>query len=302
LPKEDVPIPEGNSNSSRSKVSKSYLSQICHLLTFNASPATRLKKSMMIISIDIDAGSKLLGYINGGKNDAAVHKHLSEATIGQIEETALPLFVELFENVGIPATFAVRGQLLDCCDGSIDRLLDSCVAHDIGAHGYSHKQFSHLSCAEADYEIGKTTEAIKKLGITPHSFIFPRNTIAHLDILERYGYKCFRSNGGLRHDAMQIEKIGNIYKFFPSMLLDQDTDLTIVKRFLNIGIAKKGPLHFWFHLWNFGKNEKTLRYNVEKCLKPFLQYAEQRRQQGLLSFETMDSAVKKIENSNMSLK
>jgi hypothetical protein len=286
----------------RTILSKYYLSQICHLTTFSLKPATCLRESMVIISIDIDVGSKMLGYINGGKNDAAVNKHLSESVIGQIEETALPLFVGLFEDMGISATFAVRGQLLDRCNGSIDCLIDSSIPHDIGSHGYSHRQFSDLSFEEANDEIEKTTKAIKKLGITPHSFIFPRNAVAHLDVLERYGYKCFRSNGGLRREAMRIEKIGNVYNMVPSMLLNQDMNISIAKRLINIGIAKKGPLHFWFHLWNFGRNERSLKYNVEKKLEPFLQYLEEKRQQGLLSFETMDSAVRKIEKSQISLR
>jgi hypothetical protein len=290
--------PKSNFDDSINKLSKSYLSQICHLVTLSAKPATSLRESMMIISIDIDAGSKMLGYINNGKNDTAVNNHHSESIIGQIEETALPLFVELLEDMGISATFAVRGQLLDCCEGSIDCLIDSSVVHDIGSHGYSHKQFCDLSSDEAESEIRKTTEAIKKLGITPHSFIFPRNAVAHLDILEKYGYKCFRSNGGLRHDAMQIKRVGNIHNVFPSMLLDQNTDISIAKQLLNIAIGKKAPLHLWFHLWNFGSDERSLKLNLENRLKPFLQYAQETRNQGLLSFETMDTAVKQFEKQN----
>ena len=54
----------------------------------------QLEKSMLIISIDVDVGSRQLGIINGGKNDANVNNCFSEYRVGELEETAFPSFVE----------------------------------------------------------------------------------------------------------------------------------------------------------------------------------------------------------------
>lgn len=282
---------------SRNRLSVSYLSQICHLISFELKePATKLSKTLFITSIDIDAGSRALGYVNKGKNDTAVNKHLSESAVGEIEEIALPLFVDSFDRLSIPATFAIRGQLIEIDKAKINCLLDSTIKHDIGAHGYFHKQFPTLSRKEAEFEIGKTTELLNEIGIQPKTFIFPANKAAYLDILENYGYKCFRDEGYLLNDSMKFQKLRNLYDIYPSLCLGYDTDLSLAKRIIDIAIAKKGPLHFWFHLWNFGKNEYSLKRNLRVLLEPLLNYAKDKERSGLLSVETMASAVEKFES------
>jgi hypothetical protein len=280
---------------SGNRLSVSYLSQVCHRISFELKePATKLNKTLFITSIDIDAGSRVLGYVNKGKNDTAVNKYLSESAVGQIEEIALPLLVDLFDNLSIPATFAIRGQLIEIDKAKIDCLLDSTIRHDIGAHGYFHKQFPTLSSKEAEFEIGKTTELLNEIGIHPKTFIFPANKAAYLDILENHGYKCFRDEGYFRNDSMKIEKHGNLYDIYPSMSLGYSTNLSLAKRIIDVAIAKKGPLHFWFHLWNFGITEHSLARNLSGLLGSLLSYAKEKERLGLLSFETMASAVDKI--------
>jgi hypothetical protein len=279
------------------KLSKSFVSQVCHLLSFEFKKASPIfDKTMFIISVDVDVGCKQIGLLNKGENDANVNRYFSEFAIGKVEEIALPLFVDLFEKTGIPVTFAVRGQLVETHPESISCLLDSPIHHDIGSHGYSHKRFTLISEEEAEAEMNKTSAAFDRIGVTPKSFIFPRNCVNHLSALEKYGFKCYRSNGGgLLHDTMKIEKYGTLYNIYPSMLLDQNTDLFFIKHFLNVTLAKKGPLHFWFHTWNFGMNEKAIKNNLDRILYPLLEYAKQKERMGLLSFETMLSAADKTE-------
>jgi hypothetical protein len=125
--------------------SVSMVSQLCHLLTFGLEPPRKqFETALLILSVDVDVGARKLGLFNEGKNDTCVHKYLSEAQVGEIEETALPLFVDTFSEFEVPATIAVRGQLAALDDGFLDLLLTSPVKHDIGAHGYSHKNFKHL--------------------------------------------------------------------------------------------------------------------------------------------------------------
>jgi hypothetical protein len=250
---------------------------------------------MLIISIDVDVGSKTVGTYNKGRNDRNVHNYLSERTIGEIEETALPLFIELFEKVEMPATFAVRGQMLKIDSKPVECLTETSVQHDIGAHGFSHKMFTKMSGEEADHELEMLSALMKEYNTTPTSFIFPRNGVAHLDVLERYGYKTYRSYGNLWLDCMRIEKTGNLYNIRPSLFLDQSINATLLKGILKIAILKRAPFHVWFHLWNFGKTKTALQRSLNRVMLPFLRYAQQEVSSGSLSFETMASAHKKVE-------
>ena len=169
-----------------------------------------LEKGMLIISIDIDVGKKELGIINRGKNDANVNRYLDEYSVGVIEERALPLFVDLFSDFGVPATFAVRGQSIEVDYSVFKLLLDSSIKHDIGAHGYYHREFTNLSRNEAKNELNLISSGMKKFGIIPRSFVFPKGSVAHLDLLEKYGYLCYRGYGDFMSDCMHIEKQGQI--------------------------------------------------------------------------------------------
>jgi len=181
----------------------SLLSQLYHFLVYSIKNSKmQLENSMLIISIDVDVGSRELGVINKGKNDANVHRHLSEYRIGEIEELVLPLFVETFNDLEIPVTFAIRGQLTEVDDSILALLLKSSPKHDIGAHGYYHKPFKNLSRSEAENELKLISVGMKKFGIVPTSFVFPKNSVAHLDLLEKYGYKCYRSYGGFMNDCL----------------------------------------------------------------------------------------------------
>jgi len=266
-----------------------------HLVSFELKPKMQLEKSMLLISIDIDVGSKLLGIVNEGKNDANVHDFLTESAIGKIEEVALPIFVNLFENIGMPVTFAIRGQMVNVDSTTLELLLDSSVRHDIGSHGFFHRRFETLSYEEAETELSLLSKALKRFDVTPRSFIFPKNSVAHLNLLEKYGYKCYRSKGNFMLDSMRIEKHGKLYNVCPSLFLDQSINSMFLEKILDVAVEKRAPLHFWFHLWNFGTTEESIRGSVNRTILPLLKHAEEKVNSGLLTFETMLSAAKKIE-------
>lgn len=255
-------------------------------------PKMRLENGMFIISVDVDVGSKELGVINGGKNDVNVSSLFSEYLIGKVEEQALPLFIDLFNHFEIPVTFALRGQLTEVCNSVLDLFLESPVKHDIGAHGYYHKEFKNLSQNEAQNELKMISVGMKNFGILPRSFVFPRNSVAHLELLEKYGYKCYR--GGYR-PCTCIEKKGRLYNVHETLFIGQSPSSKFLKRFIDVCIAKKLFFHVWFHPWNFGKSKESIRRNINKLLFPVLKYAQQKVKSGALTFETMLSAAEKVE-------
>lgn len=275
----------------------SLFSQLYHFFAYSVKkPKMQLERGMLIISIDVDVGSRELGVINKGKNDANISsRHYSEYRVGEMDETALPLFAETFDDFEIPVTFAIRGQVTEVNDSVLSFLLRSSVKHDIGAHGYYHREFTNLSRSEAESELKLISEGMKKFGIAPRSFVFPRGRVAHLDLLERHGYKCYRGYGDFMSNCMLIEKHGHLYNVHPSLYLNPSITSEIPKRILDLAIAKKLPFHIWFHLWNFGETKESMKRSIEKLVIPLLDYAKKKEKRNVLTFETMLSAAEKVE-------
>ncbi len=278
------------------ELSVSSVSQLYHYAFFEIKrPKTAFRKGMVIMSLDVDVGSRQLAQINNGKNDANVHRCLSEHHIGEIEERALPLFIDLFDSLDIPATFAIRGQLTETDDLILRLLQKSRTKHDIGAHGYYHRRFKDISVQEARSELEMISAGMKRFGITPRSFVFPGNSVSHLPLLEEFGYECFRDNGEFWNDAMCIEKKGRLYNVRPSLYLNHSVSAFLLKRILDIAIAERAPLHIWFHPWNLGETNEVIRKNINDVFLPFLKYAKSKEKSGVLTFETMISASRKAD-------
>lgn len=276
---------------------KSSISQLSHYVRFRfEKPKTHLVRGMIVISIDVDVGNKELGIINGGKNDRNVNNYISEYSVGAVEEMALPLFINLFDQFEVPVTFGIRGQWLEFPNTALEQLLGSSIKHDIGAHGYSHVTFTELSQNEAERELSTISSLMSRLGIVPRSFIFPKNRIAHLNLLEKHGYKCYRDRGTLFYDGMYIRKHNGLYDVHPSLYLDKGVNRILLMKMLDVCISKKLPFHVWFHLWSFGNEQKSIKKVMNKNIFPFLEYARKKADNEELTFETMLSSINRLEN------
>lgn len=281
----------------------SYISQLYHYIKYSLhKPKFQFNKAMFITSIDIDVGSKDIGVINKGENDSNVHNTLSECKIGEIEEHALPIFINFFEELKIPVTFAIRGQLFEVADSPLQLIFDSSVKHDIGSHGYSHRNFQELSCVEAESELTLVSKLMKNVGLTPKSFVFPKNKVAHLQLLEKWGYKCFRGYGDFLNDGMYISKRGLLYDVHPSLFIGQCTTPSFPMKMVDIAVRNKAPFHVWFHLWDFSsrarkwRKEKAIQKVIDNFFFPLFRYTAEKEKAGLLTFETMLSATQKVES------
>lgn len=276
------------------------LVQLYYLLNYSIrKPKTQLEHGMLIISVDIDVGSGELGVINKGRNDDAwMHSmHMSERRVGEIEEIAFPLFLEAIDHFHIPATFAVRGQLTEVDDSILKTLQESSTKHDIGAHGYYHRRFTDLPRDEAENELRMISLGMEKFGITPRSFVFPNNSVAYLDLLEKYHYTCYRSHSDFRDNRMHIEKKSGLYNIHPSLYISDGIGFGFLMKILDIAIRKSLPFHIWFHLWNFGHTKESIQKTIDKTFVRLFRYGKKKEEAGSLSFETMLSAAEKVEMS-----
>jgi peptidoglycan/xylan/chitin deacetylase (PgdA/CDA1 family) len=174
-------------------------------------------------------------------------------------------------------------------------LLESSVRHDIGAHGYYHKTFTSLSALEAQSELELISFGMKKLNINPKSFVFPKNKVAHLCLLERFGYECYRGEGGLGKDEMWIKKQGRLYDIRPGFHLGATYDPLFIDKIIDISTRNKVPFHLWFHPRDvYETRGRGIRANINYVLLPIYKYAKNKEKAGELSFETMHSVIEKI--------
>lgn len=274
-------------------------SQFLHLVDFVVRrPTIQFEQGALITSIDVDVGSDFIGDINKGNNDINVHEYLTEKRIGEIEEKVIPSLIEFFNSLEIPVTFAVRGQLTEIKCPVLELLLESPVKHDIGAHGYYHKAFTSISTLEAKRELELISFGMKKFNINPKSFVFPRNQVAHLSLLEEFGYECYRGKGGLGKDAMSVRMQGRLYDIRPSFYLGRTTNPLFLNKITEISTKNRVPFHLWFHPSDFYETRgSSARGKVDRVLLPIYKYAKNKEKAGELSFETMYSIIGKISPS-----
>jgi hypothetical protein len=255
----------------------------------------------------------------------------------QAEGPIVDGLISLFERFDICATWAIVGRLLELDDRAagatrhgkqiwyapeiINRVRAAKVAQDIGSHSYAHVYFGGVSreAAVEDLEAAKRVHEQNRLSFT--SFVFPRNQVAHIDVLRSVGVKVFRSVDQGWHMQLRrrlgttagrlanladkalpltpatvrpIDRDG-IVELPSSMLLMGRNGLrravhpTVVVAKATLGLeaaARRGEtFHLWFHPSNFyWDTERQL-----ETLGRILSAARDMREQGRLDVRPMSS-------------
>jgi peptidoglycan/xylan/chitin deacetylase (PgdA/CDA1 family) len=273
------------------------ISQFCHLVTLTVKrPRTQLECGALVTSIDVDVGSSLLGERNKGKNDSNVHGYLSERYVGKVEEEIVPTLIRFFDNLAIPVTFAIRGQLVEVENSILEQLLNSPIEHEIGAHGYYHRTFTSLSRAQAQNELEMISTGFQKFGVKPTSFVFPWNRVSHLNMLERFGYVSYRDEGGLLKEGMFVRRKGQLYDVHPGFHLGLTYDPIFLNKIIDIAATRRLPFHVWFHPRDLFETRGSTQKTIERVLSTIYKYAKEKEKEGTLKFETMQSIVNKIKH------
>jgi len=200
--------------------------------------------------------------------------------------------LDLFDKYQIPATWAIVGHLfLNKCDGKhedhpagddwfqndlggtinenpnwfgtdlIKQILNKKIDHEIACHSFSHVEFDSVEREIAESELQHSIEAAKKMNITFESFIYPRNKVAHRDLLKKYGFTSYRGVKPLSENNNEYSEKGMVRKV--SIFLDYFTPLRINHSTVNPIIDEFGLVNIpaSFIIYNF--LEKS-RWNVEK--------------------------------------
>jgi len=131
--------------------------------------------------------------------------------------------LELFEDHGLPATWAVVGHLLlEECDGHhrghpagpgwfarertdwrdrpelrfgrelVTAIVEDPVDHEVGSHSFSHVLFGETSREIARAELRRCRELAAAAELPFDSFVYPRNDVGHRDVLAEHGIVTYR--------------------------------------------------------------------------------------------------------------
>jgi len=197
----------------------------------------------------------------------------------------------------------------------IEKILRSPVGHEIGLHSFFHIPFSRCSKAVAEMEVKLGVNLAQKWGIETRSFVFPENSIGHLDILREQGIKIYRGNVP-RHrkqaSSALIRKVtGAVMIMMPpsvlplwkegiweipgSMSFDEQlipfTTLPKAKIGLVRAIRADRLFHIWIHPWSllYGRS-------LFEDLENFLALVAHKRDKGNLQVVTMGEVAVEAES------
>jgi hypothetical protein len=122
------------------------------------------------------------------------------------EREVVGRLLQLFDDEEIEATWAVVGHLLDEPEQGrrgaaevwyapeiISAIQRAKTPQEIGSHSYSHIYYGEISRNEARADLQHSRETHLRHGLPFDSFVYPRNDVAHQDLLAEAGLKVFRS-------------------------------------------------------------------------------------------------------------
>jgi hypothetical protein len=252
-----------------------------------------MKKGIFCISIDTE--------LLWGRKDLDYAKFIEKT---KQERKIIKNLLALFRKYEIPVTWAIVGKLYEKGDKlwsglDIINWIKKEKIHELGSHSYSHEDFTKISARVAQKEF-KNPKGL--------SFIFPRNHIAHLDLLKKAGFKSYRAkdkselellipripptsnpkiNKGLIEIPSSMYFVSNrgTRKYIPYGLRLLKSKFAIDK-----AINKREIFHLWFHPIDFVDSANTLLKEFEEILK----YANKKRTEELLEIKTMGEISKNI--------
>jgi peptidoglycan/xylan/chitin deacetylase (PgdA/CDA1 family) len=261
----------------------------------------KLEQGALLISVDVELAWGFIDIL--GTNLAMKYIDvISKRSRKNIREV-----LKICENLDVPMTFGFVGKLLlnnKSSNTSIwhakdifQSVLDSRVKHEIACHSFSHIDFSKCTKEEAKRDVSMCKKVMQDLGVNPVSFLYPRNKLGHLDVLEKEGFKIFRFrivHNNQKHLFIQSPDLAfslpvrvgglmaipfNILFQSPRFILSTAI-LFATLRALREASTKRKILHLVFH--DYLESNILIRY-----LDYVLKYAKKMEKRGLIKITTM---------------
>lgn len=265
-----------------------------------------MKRAIFCISFDTE--------LLWGRHDLDYAPFIKRA---QKERQIIKNLLEKLKKYNIPVTWAIVGKMFEqpkqnfvnndlWYGADIIQLIKSYKIHEIASHSYSHPVFTELSRKEAREELINCQKISGESGFAFKSFVYPRNKIKYLDLLEKFKYKAYRGHSEPSNklillikfllfapNSVKISKYGRlvnipgnyyflsargIRKFIPSNFRYFKAKLGI-----DNAIKDKQLFHLWTHPGDFADQTEILMADFDKILK----YVSLKRKEGLIDTKTM---------------
>jgi hypothetical protein len=135
-----------------------------------------------------------------------------------LEREIVRRLLGLFRTHEVPVTWAFVGRLLDDAPGFdgllgdrdcwyapdlIDAIRMDPIEHEIATHSYGHVYFGESPAEAVRHDLARAKAVHETHGLPFRSLVFPRNQVAHLDVIAQAGIEVFRSV-----DAGVLEVVG----------------------------------------------------------------------------------------------
>jgi hypothetical protein len=185
----------------------------------------------------------------------------------------------------------------------VEKIRDCSVAQEIGCHSFSHVIFGDPGCSPetASTELAACVKAAQDLNIRMHSFVFPRNSVGHLEKLRDFGFRVYR--GPAPHWSEQVplpilRRLARLSAVFaaeepPVVLPERDNDglwnipasmlyfpMHGIRKFvplnvrikraikgLNAAVRQKRIFHLWFHPTNLADHSDIMFQGLRAILE-----------------------------------
>lgn len=262
-----------------------------------------------ILSLDCEGKWGVADHLNDGHRSELGDEPLRRA-YGSI--------VQLLDEFGIPATFAFVGaftqsasdfsriraaiedmarsardylgpalQDLDETGGDgwhgdclLDLVKSARMNHEIALHGVTHVPWTRLDEAAAASELALARSLAGPVA-TSRTFVFPRNLVAHSQLLGKHGFAGFRAAREQRSRVMNFLSEFNLFEqpewpkekartvtipagFFlnwrhgPRALVPPVVTQLRIRRLLHAAAASRAVVHYWLHPENIASAPATL--------------------------------------------
>jgi hypothetical protein len=206
----------------------------------------------------------------------------------------------------------------------IQSILNCNISQEIGCHTFSHIQAGEPGCSWECFtsELHACSIEAEKLDLVLKSFVFPRNSVAHLDALTAAGFTAYRGNtsswysrfpgivsrvGHLLDNLLPItppvvlpKRENNIWNlpasyFYPPAdrwwgLLPVSSRVGKARQGLREAAKQRGIFHLWFHPFNLASNPNRLLGGLETIFTEVRRY----RDAGLLENLTMGELAQSL--------
>jgi peptidoglycan/xylan/chitin deacetylase (PgdA/CDA1 family) len=160
----------------------------------------------------------------------------------------------------------------------IEKIRACPTPQEIGCHSFSHVIFGDRGCSRetAASEIAACVRAAKELGIEMRSFAFPRNEVGHLDVLEQYGFVCYRGPETHWYDARNWPPVFKRFGHLWDVLRAAEPPVVLPERTNGAGIWNIPGSMIYFPMHGLRRYIPVSR-RVNRAIKGLKAAVEQRR-------------------------